>query len=83
MATLTSFFLSESGFASPSKVLSGSWITGLMICAASLLFSVNTVYAQNCVKAKPCGGHKKVKCCCKNGDPELQCFENSYSCSCS
>ena len=87
MATLTSFFLSESGFASPSKALSGSWIMGIMVGASSLLAPVIAAYAHdngNCLTASPCGRHTKAECCCPAGtDPSIDCGWIGYSCDCS
>ena len=84
MSILTSFFLSESGFASPRKALSGSWITGLMVGAFSLLAPVIAAYAhENCKTEWFCGRYYWVTCCCDNGDPEINCGWPGYSCECS
>ena len=85
MDTLTSFFFSESGFASPRKVLSGSWVAGIIVGTFSLLSPVISTYAHenNCVTDWLCGGHWSVTCCCNHGDPEIDCGWFTYSCSCS
>ena len=83
MATLTSFFLSESGFASPSKALSGSWISGIMVGAGSLLAPVTTSYADGgCVVEAGCAGYVAVVCCCGTGPADLTCYDNDWDCGC-
>ncbi len=85
MFTLTSFFLSESGFASPHKALSGSWIAGIIVGAFSLLSPVISAYANttNCTSSIPCGWQNMETCCCLEGDPELHCSIFGNSCDCS
>ena len=86
MATLTSFFLSESGFASPPKALSGSWIAGIIVGTFSLLTPVIAAFASgtNCVTSTGwCGWSYNVQCCCTDGDPVLECGWIGHSCSCS
>ncbi len=83
MSILTSFFLSESGFASPIRALSGSWIAGILVGAFSLLTPVVATYAHgDCASSSNCGGGY-ADCCCDEGDPKLTCFSNHYICECS
>ncbi len=59
---LKSFFLNESGFVAPWTALSGSWIAGILVGAATLFGAISPALADvKCSKAC-CGSYWILTC---------------------
>ncbi len=59
---LKSFFLNESGFVAPWTALSWSWISGILVGAATLLGAVTPALADVKCSKTCCGSYWIVTC---------------------
>ena len=58
-----SFFLNESGFVAPWTALSWSWISGILVGAATLFGTVSPAIAHHIICSKFCCGVNVVLVC--------------------